>query len=51
MALDTTLMFRAWQRIGVLSKPGAADALASMLGRPLRTYREFAAECAAEWRN
>ena len=51
MALDTTLMFRAWQRIGVLPKPGAADALASMLGRPLRTYREFAAECAAEWRN
>lgn len=49
MALDVALMFRAWQRIGVLPKPGAADALSTMLGRPLRTYRQFAAECAAEW--
>ena len=50
MALDVTLMFRAWQRIGVLPEPGAADTLAAMLGRPLRTYREFATGCAAEWR-
>ena len=51
MALDVALMFRAWQRIGVLPRPGAADALASMLSRPLRSYRAFAAECAAAWRN
>ncbi len=49
MALDMALMFRAWQRIGVLPRPGASDALAAMLGRPLRTYRAFAAECATEW--
>lgn len=50
MALDVALMFRAWQRIGVLPTPGGADALAKRLGHPLRTYRAFAAECAAVWR-
>ncbi len=49
MALDVTLMFRAWQRIGVLPQAGAASALAGLLGRELRTYRAFAAECAAFW--
>lgn len=51
MALDVTLMFDGWQRIGVLPQPGAVDRLTAMLGRPLRTYRGFAEETAAQWRN
>lgn len=50
MAYDVALMFDAWQKIGVLPMPGAADRLTKMLGRPLKTYREFARETAAQWR-
>ena len=49
MAFDTALMFRGFQRDGMLPGPGAAEAVAAMLGRPLRTYRAFAAEMAAAW--
>lgn len=50
MAYDLALMFDAWQKIGVLPMPGAVDRLEAMLGRPLRTYRAFAEETAAQWR-
>ena len=50
MALDISLMFRGWQKIGVLPIPGAIERLTGMLGRPLRTYRAFAEETAAQWR-
>ena len=49
MAFDTALMFRGFQRDGMLPSPGAAEAVAAMLGRPLRTYRAFAEEMLAEW--
>ena len=51
MAFDVTLMFDGWQKIGVLPMPGATDRLTAMLGRPLRTYRAFAEETAAQWRS
>ncbi|WP_428375308.1 hypothetical protein [Lichenicoccus sp.] len=49
MALDIALMFDGWQRIGVLPTPRSVERLAAMLGRPLRTYRAFAKETAAQW--
>ncbi len=49
MALDISLMFDGWQKIGVLPMPGAIERLTAMLGRPLRTYRSFAEETAAQW--
>ena len=49
MALDVTLMFDGWQKIGVLPMAGAVERITDMLGRPLRTYRAFAAETAAQW--
>ena len=51
MALDVTLMFDGWQKIGVPPMPGATERLTAMLGRPLRTYRAFAEETAANWRS
>lgn len=50
MAYDLTLMHEAWQKIGVLPMPGAVERLITMLKRPLRTYRAFAEETAAQWR-
>ena len=49
MALDISLMFKGWQQIGILPMPGAIERLTGMLGRPLRTYRAFAEETAAQW--
>jgi len=31
--------------------PGGIDRLTTMLGRPLRTYRAFAQETAAQWQS
>lgn len=50
MAYDTAMMFRGFQRDGMLGKPGAADSLSRMLGRSLRTYRNFARETMQQWR-
>lgn len=50
MAYDITLMFEAWQKIGVLPMSGAVERLVVMLKRPLRTYRAFAEETAVQWR-
>ena len=51
MALDITLMFDGWQKMGVLPVEGAVDRLTTLLGRPLRTYCAFAEETARQWRS
>lgn len=50
-AHDLVAMFRGCQREGMRGKPGAADRLAGLLGRPLRSYRAFAAETYQHWQN
>ncbi len=47
MAYDMRTMAERFQSDGMLPKPGDADRLVAMLGRPLRSYRDFAAEVAA----
>ena len=51
MALDITLMFDGWQKMGVRPAEGAVDRLNTLLGRPLRTYHAFAEETAQQWRS
>lgn len=46
-AYSLAMIFRGIVQDGVLGAPGAADRLAVMLGRPLRTYRAFAEEMVA----
>ena len=48
-AHDLVAMFRGCQRDGMHGRPGAADRLARMLDRPLRSYRTFAEEAFASW--
>lgn len=43
-AHDMRLMVRGFQRLGMKAKPGARERLAGLLGRPLRSYRDFARE-------
>lgn len=50
MALDMRLMLQRFQSVGMRPGPGDADGLAALLGRPLRRYRDFAAEAASQWR-
>ncbi len=50
MAYDMALMLRDFHLHGMLGMPGAAERLTARLKRPLRTYRAFAEEAAAEWR-
>src|SRR5690606_25805043 len=42
MAYDMRLMAERFQSEGMLPRPGAVDRLTEMLGRPLRSYRDFA---------
>lgn len=44
MAYDLRLMMSGIQQRGQVAAPGAADALAQRLGRPLRRYAQFVAE-------
>ncbi len=48
-ALDLRLMFRRFQADGMQAAPGTDQRLRELLGRPMRSYREFAAETAASW--
>lgn len=41
-AYDLRLVFEGIVREGVPGAPGAADRIATMLGRPLRRYRDCA---------
>ncbi len=50
MAYDMKVMADRFQTEGMLPEEGDADRLAAILGRPLRRYRDFAAETAAGWR-
>jgi uncharacterized protein YbjT (DUF2867 family) len=47
MAYDMRLMAERFQTEGMIPAAGDVDRLTALLGRPLRTYREFAAEIAA----
>ena len=44
------VMADRFQSDGMLPAEGDVARLTAMLGRPLRRYREFAAETAARWR-
>lgn len=48
-AADLRLMARGFQEYGMIAKPTAVATLETLLGRPLRTYRDFARETAAAW--
>ncbi|MFK3737624.1 SDR family oxidoreductase [Massilia sp. TN1-12] len=47
MAYDMRLMSERFHDVGMVATDGAAARLAAMLGRPLHSYREFAASVAA----
>src|SRR5947207_4981199 len=47
MALDMRLMAERFLVDGMVPEPGDVDRLVAMLGRPLRSYRDFATEIAA----
>lgn len=49
MAYDLRLMMRSFQTEGMTAAPGNDDQLQALLGRPLRSYREFARETAQSW--
>jgi uncharacterized protein YbjT (DUF2867 family) len=49
VAHDLCLMFKAFQKHGVVPPVAAQATLERMLGRKLRTYRAFAEEAAASW--
>ncbi len=47
-AYDVAGMFRGFQRDGMVAPSGSSDRIAAMLGRPMRTYKAFAEETAAQ---
>jgi uncharacterized protein YbjT (DUF2867 family) len=47
MAFDMRLMSERFLSDGMLPEPGDVERLTALLGRPLRSYRDFAAEVAA----
>jgi uncharacterized protein YbjT (DUF2867 family) len=49
MAYDMRLMMERFQQDGMAATGKDVDRLATLLGRPLRSYLEFAAETAAQW--
>ncbi len=50
MAMDLRLMLGHFQRDGMIAAPGDVDVLTKLLGRPLRTYVDFATETLAQWK-
>ena len=50
MAMDLRLMLDHFQRNGMVAAPGDVDMLGKLLGRPLRTYVDFAGETLAHWK-
>jgi hypothetical protein len=50
MAYDMRMMIERFQTDGLIPAPGDAERLTGMLGRPLRSYRDFASEMASQWR-
>jgi len=49
MAYDVRLMFGRFHRDGMAATQGEIDRLTRLLGHPLRSYRDFAAETAKQW--
>jgi len=49
MAHDFRIMFRAFQRYGMIPGEDSRATLEGLLGHPLRSYRAFAQEAAANW--
>jgi uncharacterized protein YbjT (DUF2867 family) len=49
MAYDMRMMIERFQTDGLIPAPGDAERLTGMLGRPLRSYRDFASEMASQW--
>lgn len=49
MVYDLHLMMRSFQTKGMTVAPGTDQKLEALLGRPLRSYREFARETARSW--
>jgi hypothetical protein len=47
MAYEMRLMAERYVSDGMIPDPGDVDRLTSLLGRPLRSYRDFASEIAA----
>lgn len=50
MAYDMRLMMDRYQRDGLIAPAADIARLSELFGRPPRSYRDFAAETAAEWR-
>lgn len=50
LARDIRLMFGRFARDGLVAAPGTDERLQELLGRPMRSYRDFATETAASWR-
>lgn len=49
MAYDLRVMMRSFQTEGMVAAPGVDQELRALLGRPMRSYREFAHETAQSW--
>lgn len=49
-ARDARLMFRAFQKFGVVPEPVSHSVLTHTLGTPARTYAEFALDAVESWR-
>ncbi len=49
MAYDMRLMLSRFQSDGMVAEPEDIARLTSLLGRPMRSYRDFAAETAKQW--
>jgi uncharacterized protein YbjT (DUF2867 family) len=47
MAYDMRLMSERFLTVGMVPEPGDVERLTTLLGRPLRSYREFAAQISA----
>ncbi len=43
------LIFGRFQRDGMVAAPGTDERLRQLMGRAMRSYRDFAAETAASW--
>lgn len=51
LAYDMRLMMGRFQRDGMMAPPGDVDQLTALLGRPLRSYHDFAVETASQWQD
>ena len=49
MARDMRLMLEGFHKHGMAAKPATISRLSNLLGHPLRSYRDFAAETAQAW--